>query len=481
MPDDSDDNRALLLRITAVVALGGFLFGYDTGVIGGTQLYFTEYFAFSPSEQGFAVAAALFGCLLGALVAGPLCTRYSRKFALIASAVLFTISALGSGLPETLTALALYRAIGGVGLGIASMAAPMYIAEVAPAAQRGRLVSLYQLAIVVGFFVVFLATYLIGGGSTDGMDRAALDARHAYNVSVGWRWMFWSELLPALLFLGLLPFVPHTPRWLLLHGRDEQAERVLERLQPGSAAAVAAQIRTSLAGERDLAGLAALRALLQPGLRRALMLGVGLSVFQQITGINAILYYGAEIFSSSLGYGTENALEKQMLLGGVNLLFTFVAIAMVDRWGRRPLLLVGLLAMFTGLALLSATIFFERLGWLSLIGMLGFIGAFALSMGPVTWVLLSEIFPNHVRSTALSLAVAVQWFCNGLVAQLFPMLNRLAINDRWFHGSLPFALFALLCLVALAFVIRLAPETRGRSLEDLARIWRRPEAPAPVP
>lgn len=471
MPACREDNRALLLRITAVVALGGFLFGYDTGVIGGTQLYFTEYFAFSPAQQGFAVAAALFGCLVGALVAGPVCTRYSRKFALIASAVLFTVSALGSGLPESLTALACYRAIGGVGLGIASMAAPMYIAEVAPAAQRGRLVSLYQLAIVVGFFVVFLATYLIGGGSTAGMDEATLAARHAHNVSAGWRWMFWSELLPALLFLGLLPFVPHTPRWLLMHGRDAQAEDVLGRLQPGQAAAVAAQIRTSLAGERDLAGLAAFRALMQPGLRQALILGVGLSVFQQITGINAILYYGAEIFSSSLGYGAENALEKQLLLGGVNLLFTFVAIAMVDRWGRRPLLLVGLLAMFTGLTLLSATIFFDRLGWLSLIGMLGFIAAFALSMGPVTWVLLSEIFPNHVRSTALSLAVAVQWFCNGLVAQFFPFINRLPMNAAWFNGALPFLVFALFCLVAFWFAWRLAPETRERSLEDLASIW----------
>lgn len=466
-------HRHFILGITVVVTLGGLLFGYDTGVIGGSQLYFTEYFGFSPTQQGFAVSSALLGCPLGAAIAASLSDRLGRKQALIASAVLFTVSAWGSGIPETLGELALYRAIGGVGLGIASMVAPMYIAEIAPAAERGRLVSYYQLAIVVGFFVVFLATYLIGGGDTRGLSGEQIDALHRYNVERGWRVMLWSELLPSAAFLVLLFFVPETPRWLTLRGCSDEARRLLGRISASEQEADRAftEIVESLRTDARQAVAHPVLTLMRPRLRRMLAIGVCLSICQQVTGINAILYYGAEIFSNALGYGPEDALKQQLLLGGVNLIFTFVAIHRVDHWGRRPLLVAGLVGMGTGIATLGLSIYFQQLGLVALLGMLTFVASFALSMGPVTWVVLSEIFPNRLRSTAMSIAVAAQWLFNALVAQTFPMLNGSALNATAFRGSLPYIVFALLCMATVAFVWALIPETKGRSLEQMDDLW----------
>lgn len=468
------DHRRFIRGITTVVALGGLLFGYDTGVIGGSQLYFTEYFGFSGAQQGFAVSSALLGCLLGAGVAGYLSARFSRKYALIVSAVLFTASAWGSGIPESLATLAFYRALGGAGLGIASMVAPMYIAEIAPAAERGRLVSYYQLAIVVGFFVVFLATYFIGGGDTHGLSPSQVESIHRYNVERGWRVMFWSELLPSIAFLVLLFFVPHTPRWLMMQGRRAEAEVVLHRISASPAAALALRDEIDASLREDALRKAShpLRALLGPQLRRVLLTGCALSICQQITGINAILYYGAEIFSKSLGYGPEDALEQQVLLGAVNLAFTFIAIHRVDRWGRRPLLLGGLIGMAAGIGTLGLSIYLDQLGVVALLGMLMFVGAFALSMGPVTWVILAEIFPNRVRSAAMSIAVALQWLFNAVVAQAFPMLNGAALNATMFHGALPYLVFSILCLATLVLVWRCVPETKGRSLEGMETLWR---------
>ncbi len=462
-------SKSAVLKITFVVALGGLLFGYDTGVIGGSQLYFTEYFSLSAAEQGWAVSSALYGCLLGALLAGYLTKKISRKYTLILSAFLFTVSAWGSGVADSLSVLVMYRIIGGLGVGLASMASPMYIAEISPPKERGRMVSLYQLAVVVGFFVVFVATYFIGGGNSTGHDPAQLAMLHEHNVSEGWRTMFWSELIPAISFFVLLFFVPHSPRWLMMKGRTEEAEKVLRSITHSEQEIREElnQITESLVEPTEASG----RGKLFKGLGFVLFLGIGLSVFQQITGINAILYYGAEIFSNALGYGPEDALKQQLWLGAVNLVFTFVAIYTVDSWGRKPLLIVGTLGMCLGLSVLGLTIYTQQMGVLSLIAILVFIASFALSMGPVVWVMLSEIFPNRIRSLAMSIAVAAQWLFNAIVANVFPIVNDSGLNREEFNGALSYFVFAFFCLVAVVFVWKWVPETKGLSLEEMESLW----------
>ena len=465
----SNNEKLTILKMTAVAALGGLLFGYDTGVIAGSQLYFTEYFGFSAAEQGWAVSSALYGCLVGALLGGYLTKRISRKYTLILAAALFAVSAWGSGMAETLNQLAIYRILGGLAVGMASLAAPMYIAEIAPPKQRGRMVSYYQLAVVIGFFVVFLATYFIGGGDTQNMAPEVLEQLHEHNVNEGWRIMFWSELLPAIAFFLLLFTVPHSPRWLLLKGRTEEAKSVLARITSSEqeAASELAQIEASLANSPT----PNMAMLFGKGIGFALFLGVMLSIFQQVTGINAILYYGAEIFSNALGYGPEDALKQQLWLGAVNLIFTFVAIYKVDSWGRKPLFIGGSIGMFVGLTVLGLTIYTQQMGIVSLLAILVFIGSFAISMGPVVWVMLSEIFPNNVRSVAMSIAVAAQWLFNALVANSFPLINQSALNQDSFNGALPYFIFASFCLVAMVFVWKLVPETKGKTLEEMEALW----------
>ena len=465
----SSHKKLSILQITMIAALGGLLFGYDTGVIAGSQLYFTKYFNLSAAQQGWAVSSALYGCLVGALVGGYLTQRISRKYTLILTAALFAISAYGSGMAATLNQLAIYRIIGGLAVGMASLAAPMYIAEMAPPKYRGRMVSYYQLAVVIGFFVVFLATYFIGGGDTQNMTPEVLAQLHERNVNQGWRIMLWSELLPALAFLALLFTVPHSPRWLISQGRNEEAKVVLAQIisREQEAASEFADIEASLAN-RPAPNLAML---FGKGIGFALFLGIMLSIFQQVTGINAILYYGAEIFSNALGYGPEDALKQQLWLGAVNLIFTFVAIYKVDSWGRKPLFIGGSIGMFAGLTVLGLTIYTQHMGMVSLIAVLVFIASFAMSMGPVVWVMLSEMFPNNVRSVAMSIAVAAQWLFNALVANSFPLVNQSALNQDSFNGALPYFIFASLCIVAMLFVWMLVPETKGKTLEEMEALW----------
>jgi SP family xylose:H+ symportor-like MFS transporter len=465
----SNDNNRFILAITVVATLGGLLFGYDTGVIGGSQLYFTEYFNFTKAQQGWAVSSALYGCLVGALLAGWISDRFSRKYSLILSGLLFAISAWGSGIPESLSTLVIFRLIGGLGVGIASMAAPMYIAEIAPPKKRGTLVSYYQLAIVVGFFSVFLATYLIGGGDSDQLSSEELELIHLYNVDRGWRVMFWSELIPAVSFFILLFFVPNSPRWLIMKGRDAEAKIVLEKVTSSieEARTEFLEIKDSLTKDQNKVKTS----VFSKKMGFVLFLGIMLSILQQVTGINAILYYGAEIFSNALGYGPEDALKQQLLLGAVNLAFTFVAIYQVDKWGRKPLLIVGTIGMFLGIGTLGLSIYFDQLGLVSLISMLVFIASFALSMGPVTWVILSEIFPNRIRSQALSIAVAAQWLFNAIVANTFPIINGSDVNQHSFNGALPYFIFASLCIVTVLFVLRFIPETKGKTLEEMEGLW----------
>ncbi len=452
-----------LLLIAAVSALGGLLFGYDTGVINGAQFYLTKFFDLSDALKGWVVGSALLGCLAGAILAAPLSIKIGRKWSLIISAVLFTISAYGSGLPElfpqTVSVLVTFRIIGGLGIGMASMNAPMYIAEIAPSNIRGRMVTYYQLAIVIGFFVVFLATYFIGNNLTD-----------AQNIEFGWRRMFWSELIPSGLFLMLLFFVPKSPRWLALKGKDDEALSVLSRINGEEDAILEMkQIKASLNETNDKTKVS----YLSKGILVIIVIGTVLSILQQFTGINAVLYYGADIFEKSLGFGKEDILAQQILLAFVNLIFTFVAMFTVDRFGRKPLLYIGSVGMIVGFLLLGITLQQESVGILSLIGVLIFIGSFALSMGPVVWVLLSEMFPNKIRSVAMSVAVAAQWAANYVVSQSFPIvMGSETNNSQPWNGSLPYFIFIAFILVIVYVTYKFIPETKGKSLEEIEKFWK---------
>lgn len=456
------NQKGFLLLITCVSALGGLLFGYDTGVINGAQFYLTKYFDLDATMQGFVVGSALIGCFVGAILAGPLSIKIGRKNSLIISAILFTISAWGSGLPsflpESVSLLVFFRLIGGLGIGVASMNAPMYIAEIAPAKKRGNLVTYYQLAVVIGFFVVFLATYFIGSNLSE-----------AENMQVGWRRMFWSELIPSLSFLLLLFLVPKSPRWLALKGKDEESLNVLTKIHGEENAQLeSAEIRESLAKEKGSLKLSDFS-------KAALVIiaiGSVLSILQQFTGINAVLYYGSDIFEKALGFGKDDILLQQVLLAFVNLIFTFVAMATVDKFGRKPLIYIGSIGMIVGFLLLGVSLQQQSIGLVSLIGVLVFIASFAMSMGPVVWVLLSEMFPNKIRSVAMSVAVAAQWAANYFVTQTFPMVTESEMNNNDFwNGSLPYFIFIGFILVIIVFTYRYLPETKGKSLEELEGIW----------
>ena len=457
------NNKIYLLGITAITALGGLLFGYDTGVINGAQFYLSKHFQLTDLMKGWVVASALIGCLTGALVAGPMSQRFGRKNSLIISALLFTLSAYGSGLPEwmpqSVSWLVVFRIIGGLGIGIASMNAPMYIAEIAPPKKRGYLVTYYQLAIVVGFFVVFLATYFIGNNNSE-----------IQNIEEGWRQMFWSELIPSSLFLLLLFLVPKSPRWLVIRGRVEEAKSILENiLSSNEADTELINIQGSLKSDNQDEKVN----YFSKAILTIIVIGAVLSALQQFTGINAVLYYGADIFESALGYGKEDVLKQQVLLAFVNLIFTFVAMFTVDKFGRKPLIYAGSLGMIIGFSMLACTLMQQNLGMVSLVGVLMFVGSFALSMGPVVWVVLSEMFPNRIRSLAMSVAVAVQWGANYVVSQLFPVVTGSDINNNEFwNGSLPYFIFIIFILFIMFFTYRFIPETKGKSLEELEEIWK---------
>lgn len=466
----NNKNNNYLVLITIIASLAGLLFGYDTGVIGGSQLYFTEHFGFTKAEQGWAVSSALLGCLGGSLMAGYFASKLGRKVSLILSASLFIVSAYGSGIPESLIELTVFRIIGGLGVGIASMVAPMYIAELAPAEDRGRLVSYYQLAVVIGFFIVFLATYFIGGGDVSKLNAEQIQKLHDYNVHQGWRVMFWSELFPASVFLLFLFFVPRSPRWLVMKGKDNEALDTLIKINGyDRAKEVLKEIEDSIDEDKKHSTTS----VFGHGLGLVLFIGIMLSVFQQITGINAILYYGAEIFSNALGYGPEDALKQQILLGGVNLIFTFVAIFTVDKWGRKPLLITGTFGMAFGILILGTLIYTNQLGVFALLGLLIFIASFAMSMGPIVWVMLAEIFPNRVRNLYMSLAVGIQWFANMLVSFLFPIVVGSEVNATSFNGALPYFIFGGLCIVTIFFVLKLIPETKGKTLEEMEKVFKK--------
>jgi MFS family permease len=463
--------------LTSVAALGGLLFGYDTAVISGAIGFLETHFQLDPQLwKGWAAASALVGCALGAGLAGWLSDRAGRKRVLILSALLFLISAIGSALPRTFHEFIVFRIIGGVGIGAASLISPMYIAEVSPARSRGRLVSINQLAIVSGMLIVYFVNYFIAQYGAE-VDRArrpapavqvaatepaieAAAAREGWNVQRGWRWMFGSGAIPALLLLSLLLVVPESPRFLIRKNQPEAAMAVLTRINgPEQARRERAEIEQAIASESGT-----LAELFQPGMRVALVIGVILAVLQQVTGINVFLYYAPEIFKN-MGSGVDTALLETVLVGGVNMFFTFVAISTVDRLGRKPLMLLGASGMGVSLLAMGMAAYWQQTQLWVLLFILGYIGCFALSVGPVTWVILSEIFPTSIRGRAMALATVCLWSANYIVTQSFTMAR--------FHHAFPFWLYAAVCVVQVGFVACFVPETKGRSLEEIERSWRR--------
>ncbi len=467
--------------ITIVITLGGLLFGYDTGVINGTQFYFSKYFELTGALKGFIVSSALLGALAGAAGAGIVSKAIGRKNSLIIAALFFTISAWGSGLPsfmgDSINLMVFFRILGGIAIGIASMNAPMYIAEIAPADKRGNLVTFYQLAIVIGFFVVFLATYFIGNSLSE-----------AENIQFGWRQMFWSELIPALLFLILLFLVPKSPRWLMTKNKEEEALNILTRIHGKEIAdKEIVEIRDSIQSESAKEKVS----IFSKPLITIIIIGTILSALQQFTGINAVLYYGADIFEQALGFGKDDILQQQVLLATVNLVFTFIAMFTVDKLGRKPLLIIGGFGMLIGFLMIGFTLYFSDYtsinsaglpalspseGIISLIGILIFIAAFAMSMGPVVWVILSEIFPNKIRSIAMSIAVAAQWLANYFVSQTFPMVveshaNKLKLDGGTWNNALPYFLFSGFIIIIIVFVWKFIPETKGKTLEEMETLF----------
>ncbi|WP_165021049.1 D-xylose transporter XylE [Dysgonomonas sp. ZJ279] len=516
----NETSKSYTFGLTIIATLGGLLFGYDTAVISGTveslRHFFIEPMGLPLNEanamEGFVISSALIGCILGAAVAGWVSQQFGRKKALFASAILFLLAAVGSAWPEIgygmpgtgdytfVYHFVAYRVLGGIGVGIASMVSPMYIAEIAPPEKRGSLVSWNQFAIIFGMLVVYFVNYTIAKqGDTEWL--------HA----IGWRWMFASLAIPASIFFILLFFAPETPRWLVMKGKTAKAENILTKLV-GSVAAKKEMKEIENSFDND--AIASLRpyykfmitwfilfaigliSLSLSGVSSAfevsmivsflialyvpirsygfliIMTGVLLSAFQQFVGINVVLYYAPEIFKS-MGSGTDSALLQTIIVGIINLSFTVLAIMTVDRFGRKPLLITGALVMAVSMLGLGTSFSQNLPGTLKLIFMLTYTAGFAMSWGPVCWVMLSEIFPNSVRSSVMSIAVAAQWVSNFLVSWTFPIMDKNKFLVETFNHGFAYWIYGALAVVAALFVWKRLPETKGKTLEDMENIWKK--------
>ena len=451
-------NTKYLLAISLVSALGGLLFGYDWVVIGGAKPFYEKFFDItnSPNLQGWAMSSALLGCLFGAIASGIFSDRYGRKKLLIFAAFLFSLSAVGTGASNNYAPFILYRIMGGIGIGLASNLSPMYIAEISPASMRGKFVSLNQLTIVIGILLAQLANWQIA----EPVPPAATDAEilASWNGQMAWRWMFWAETVPAGLFFILMFFVPESPRWLAKNGKEDKVENILARIGGKEYAHREYQnIRKTLANET---GKVNFRVLLQPGLRKVLLIGIVIAAFQQWSGINVIFNYAEEVFEAA-GYGVSDILFNIVVTGSVNLIFTFIAIYTVDKLGRRALMLVGAGGLAGIYAFMGAAYYFQVSGWPLLLLVVIAIACYAMSLAPVTWVVLSEIFPNRVRGAAMAVATVSLWLASFLLTYTFPLLNAA------FGASGTFWLYGLICLAGLLFIYKKLPETKGKSLEEI--------------
>jgi sugar porter (SP) family MFS transporter len=452
-------NVTYIWLICVAAAMGGLLFGYDWVVIGGAKPFFERYFNLTNATQkGWANSCALIGCLMGAMIAGAMSDKFGRKRLLIFSAALFVVTSLGNALAPSFGIFVTWRILGGVAIGLASNLSPMYIAEISPAEAR-RLVAINQLTIVIGIlaaqFINWLLVHDLPAGSSDEFIRAS------WYGQAGWRWMFALTAAPALLFFVSMFFVPESPRWLIKNGASARARSVLARV--GGDAYAETQVRdvqTTLAGE----GTSHVRFtdLLDTRMRRVLLLGIVLAVFQQWCGINVIFNYAEEIFKAA-GYDISDVLKNIAWTGSVNLAFTFVALGVVDKGGRRPLMLLGAAGLAIIYTAMGLCYYNGVKGLPMLLLVLAAIGCYGMSLAPVTWVVISEIFPNRIRGAAMSVAVTSLWIACFILTYTFPILN----TSLGSAGT--FWLYAAICVAGFLFILRRLPETKGKSLEDIER------------
>lgn len=459
-------NSLYIGSLTLVAAIGGLLFGYDTAVISGAEksleIYLINSLGLGSLAHGATTSSALIGCIIGGLISGYFASKFGRKKSLIAAAVLFFLSALGSAFPEflfftkgeptisLLLTFNLYRIIGGIGVGLASAIVPMYIGEIAPADIRGRLVSFNQFMIIFGMLVV----YFVNWGIASGRPLEWIN-------DVGWRYMFASEAIPALAFGLLLLLVPETPRYLAIHNHDDKALAVLTKINGAAEAkTILGEIKKSVAASANVPA----EKLFAYG-KLVIVIGILLSVFQQFVGINVALYYAPRIFES-MGAAKDASMLQTIVMGVINVIFTIVAILTVDKWGRKPLLITGSIGMAIGMFGVAGMAFSNLIGMGTLIFIIVYTASFMMSWGPICWVLISEIFPNKIRGQAVAVAVAAQWAANYFISSTYPMMME-------FSGGLTYGFYGLMSVLSAIFVWKFVPETKGKTLENMENIWKR--------
>ncbi|WP_262279158.1 D-xylose transporter XylE [Hallella absiana] len=478
-------SRAYLISIVMVAVLGGLLFGYDTAVISGAekglQAFFkgAKDFEYNDFLHGFTSSSALIGCIIGSGLSGLFASRFGRKRSLIFAGICFFLSAWGSMTPETfgllpygkptwtlLVVFNLYRVLGGIGVGMASAICPMYIGEVAPSRIRGMLVSWNQFAIIFGQLVVYFVNFLILGSHANPVyDAAGAIANMAdaeWTITTGWRYMFGSEMVPAGLFALLICFVPETPRYLVMVGQDQKALAILSHINGSDEAqTILKDIKATITTKTER--------LLTYGWM-CIFVGIMLSVFQQIVGINAVLYYAPRIFQDM---GMQSPMVQTVIMGVVNISFTLVAVFTVEKVGRKPLLIWGSIGMAIGAFGVALTFGNAALSIVTMVSIMVYSASFMFSWGPICWVLIAEIFPNTIRGAAVAIAVAFQWIFNFLVSSTFvPMFNmHLQAGDNFGHWF-TYGFYGLMCVLAALFVWRLVPETKGKTLEDMTKLWK---------
>lgn len=468
--DSNGQNKAYLFSIVLIAIIGGLLFGYDTAVVSGAEQALDRFFSqatdftYTKLLHGFTASSALVGCVIGGAISGFLASSVGRKKSLLIAGMLFFVSAVGSWCPESgllpygepslplLVAFNFYRIVGGIGVGLASAICPMYIAEISPANIRGTLVSCNQFAIIFGMLVVYFVNYMIRNSLAD-----TQEAIQCAMVEVGWRRMFLSEAFPAGAFFLLVFLVPETPRFLVMKGKDNAAMSILTRINgKDEGARILSEIRDNIAEKKEK--------LLSYGLG-VIVIGVLLSFFQQAIGINVVLYYAPRIFED-LGASGNASMIQTVVMGIVNIIFTLVAILTVDRFGRKPLLIIGSVGMMVGMMALAVFSFMDMIGIGALVFIIIYTASFMMSWGPICWVLISEIFPNTIRSQAVAIAVAAQWISNFLVSSTFPLLSEWSVGGTY-------AIYAIMSLLSAVFVWKFVPETKGRSLEEMSGLWRK--------
>ena len=441
-------NKRFVYFICIVAAMGGLLFGYDWVVIGGAKPFYEVYFdiADHPTMQGLAMTVALIGCMIGATLCGGLADRIGRKRLLIVSSLIFFFSALGTGAFNSFTAFLCARFVGGIGIGVASGLSPMYIAEVSPSSIRGRLVSLNQMTIVLGILGAQVTNWLIADDIQGGIIAA-----DSWNALMGWRWMFWAAAVPSAAFFALALFVPESPRWLMLKGRRKEAEGIISKLGYGDIEMLEDDKET----KADNAGF---RALMRYG--KVLSLGLFIAVFQQWCGTNVIFNYAQEIFQSA-GYEVGDVLFNIVITGIANVVFTIVAINTVDRWGRRSLMLLGAGGLCLIYLALGCCYYMQVTGVFMIVLVVAAIGCYAMTLGPCTWVLISELFPNNIRALAVSICTFALWVASSTLTYTFPFLNS-ALGS---FGT--FWIYSAVCAIGFIFLYFRLQETKGKRLEEM--------------